>query len=335
MKIKKLSEFSLIDRISHRFNKYGKDIVKGIGDDAAVIKFNKNTHLLYTCDALVSGVHFNPEYSTPYEIGRKAAAINISDIASMGGKPKYLLVSLFLPKNTTEKFIDELYKGLNKECDLYDINIIGGNISRNNRFIIDLFLVGEVSSDRVLFRSGAQVGDMVLVTGTLGDSAAGLKLLKNRQLNISQLEKKRLVSRHLTPSPRIREGAVISQLKKANSMIDISDGLSNDLSHICDESKVGTRLFIDRIPVSDAAKKVAKLTGRSFIDLAINGGEDYELCFTVPKRYADNISRHIEKETSVKVTIIGEIIPKLQGRWLINNQGEKFPLTPKGWDHLL
>ena len=325
MKSKNISEFSLINRIANKFRKYKSDVLKGIGDDTAVVKLNKNKCLLYTCDTLVSGVHFSEKYSTPYKIGRKAAAINISDIAAMGGKPNHFLVSLFLPEGTTEKFIDELYKGLTEECNLYDIDIIGGNIARSNQFIIDLFLIGEVSPNNLLLRSGAKVGDIVLVTGNLGDSAAGLRLLQNPQLNIPERDKKRLISRHLTPIPRIKEGMIIAESKKATSMIDISDGLSSDLLHICEESQVGVKLFTDRIPVSDSVK----------IDLALNGGEDYELCFTVPAKYASDISQKLEKETAINVAIVGKIIPKIQGRWLINDAGKKFPLKAKGWDHFL
>ncbi len=332
---KNLSELALIDRIANKSRKYKSDVLKGIGDDTAVVKLNKDKCLLYTCDALVSGVHFSEKYSTPYQIGRKAAAINISDVAAMGGKPNHFLVSLFLPKGITEKFIDELYQGLTEECNLYDIDIIGGNIAKSNQFIIDLFLIGEVSPNNLLLRSGAKVGDIVLVTGNLGDSAAGLRLLQNPKINISITDKKRLTSRHLTPTPRVKEGTLIAQLKKASSMIDISDGLSSDLGHICEESKVGVRLFIDKIPISNSVKKVAKLMKLSFIYLALNGGEDYELCFTVPKKYTSDIFYKLEKETKTKVTVIGEIIPKIQGRWLIDGTEKKFPLKAKGWDHFL
>ena len=325
MKVKNLSEFALIDRIASKFRKYKDDVLKGIGDDTAVVKLNKDKCLLYTCDALVSRVHFSEKYFTPYQIGRKAAAVNISDIAAMGGKPNHCLVSLFLSEGTTEKFIDELYQGLTEECNLYDIDIIGGNIAKSNQFIIDLFLIGEVSTNNLLLRSGAKVGDLVLVTGTLGDSATGLRLLQNPQLNISERDKKRLIFRHLRPTPRIKEGMFIAGSKKATSMIDISDGLSSDLLHICQASKVGVKLFTDKIPVSDSIK----------IDLALNGGEDYELCFTVPAKYASDISQKLEKETAIKVTIVGEIIPKIQGRWLVDSTGKKFPLKAKGWNHFL
>ncbi len=322
---KNLSEFSLIDKIAQKLPQYKSDVYKGIGDDCAVIKSNKDKYLLYTCDSLVSGIHFSEKYSTPYKIGRKAAAINISDIAAMGGKPKYFLVSLFLPKDTTEKFIDELYQGLTEECNLYDIDIIGGNIAKSSQFIIDLFLIGEVSPQNLLLRSGAKVGDLVLVTGMLGDSATGLKLLQNSQLNIPERDKKRLIFRHLTPTPRIKEGMIIAESKKATSMIDISDGLSSDLLHICEASQVGVKLFTDKIPVSDSVK----------IDFALNGGEDYELCFTMPAKYVSGFSHKLEKETTTKVTVIGEIIPQIQGRWLIDSAFKKSLLKVKGWDHFL
>lgn len=334
MKTQHLSEFSLINRIRARSPKYGSGVIKGIGDDAAVVKATKDKYILYTCDALVSGEHFLEEYSSAYQIGRKAAVINISDIASMGGTPKHFLISLFLPKNTTQKFIDELYRGLNEECNRYKIDIIGGNISRSDQFIIDLFLIGEVSSSRMLLRSGAKVEDLVLVTGELGDSAAGLKVLQNPNINIPDDDKQRLITRHLIPVPRLKEALLIAKLKEANSMIDISDGLSSDLGHICDESKVGVRLFEDKLPVSGSMKKVALTAEISWMDLALHGGEDYELCFTVPKKYLAGIYRELEK-TPTKVTVIGEIIPKNQGRWIINNKGKEIPFISKGWDHLL
>jgi thiamine-monophosphate kinase len=169
------------------------------------------------------------------------------------------------------------------------------------------------------------VGDLILVTGNLGDSAAGLKLLQNPQLNIPERDKKRLISRHLTPTPRIKEGMIIAKSKKATSMIDVSDGLSSDLGHICDESQVGVKIYLEKLPVSDGVNK----------EIALNGGEDYELCFTVPIKYANYIFHEFKKKLKTKVTIIGEIIPKKQGRWLIDDKGEKFPLKAKGWDHFL
>src|SRR3989304_7746118 len=182
MKSDKLSEFLLIKRLAKKCD-------PRIGDDAAMVKLNDNKCLLYTCDSLVSGEHFLNRYITPYQIGRKAAAVNLSDIAAMGGQPKYLLVSLFLTNGTIGKFIDELYRGINYQCHLYDAKIIGGNIAKSSRFAIDIFLVGEAAQNRVVFRSGAKIGDLVLMTGTLGDSAAGLKLLQKPPVKINKWAK--------------------------------------------------------------------------------------------------------------------------------------------------
>lgn len=319
MKIDKLSEFSLIKRIV-------KFCDQRVGDDAAVVKVNHKKCFLYTCDSLVSGEHFRESYITPYQIGRKAAAVNLSDIAAMGGKPKYLLVSLFLTRKTTGKFIDELYRGINHQCSLYGVTIIGGNIAKSNRLAIDIFLIGEAVKGKTIFRSGAKVGDLVLVTGTLGDSAAGLELLQNPQVRVNVRDRNKLIYRHLTPTPRVKEGRLIAKLK-AHAMIDISDGLSRDLRHICEASGVGVRLFREKIPVSVAMRRAARLLKIAPLDLALNGGEDYELCFTVPPRLAPNICQQIEKITETKVTVIGRIVSE--------KQGIKHPLIPKGWDHFL
>lgn len=307
-------EFTLIKKIKSQMKINDESLIKGIGDDAAVVKKDKNTYFLYTCDSLVSGVHFLEAYSSPYAIGRKATAVNLSDIAAMGGTPKYMLVSLFIQKGITQKFIDELYKGLNKECKKYDVDIIGGNISKSDQFIIDIFLVGEVNSKNLLLRSGAKAGDVILVTGTLGDSATGLNLLQNRE-NFS----KKFISRHLTPNARVKEGILLGESELVTSMIDVSDGLSSDIQHICDESKVGVKLFLEKLPVSNGVGKIT----------ALNGGEDYELCFTTSPK---NIP-YLSKLFKTKITVIGEIISSKKGRWLIDEKGNKRKLITKGWDH--
>ncbi len=306
MKTNQLSEFSLINKISTKLREYDPNIIKGIGDDAGVIKINQKKYFLYSCDSLVSGVHFLEKYSTPYQIGRKAAVVNLSDISSMGGKPLYCLVSLFLLKRTTKKIIDELYKGLIYEFRKHNVEIIGGNISRSKTFAVDIFIVGEVSAKNILFRSGAQVGDAVLITGTLGSSAH-----------------KKYILNQVMPTARVKEGILIAKSGRAHSMIDISDGLSSDIQHICDESNVGVKLFLDKIPTS---KGVKKMTG-------LNGGEDYELCFTASKENALYLLKKIKKITGTDVTVIGEVISKEKGRWLIDKKGNKKKLIPKGWDH--
>lgn len=318
------TEDSLIKRISDNLRINNKNIIKGIGDDTAVVKVNKNKYFLYTCDSLVSGVHFSEKYFSPYQIGRKAATVNMSDIAAMGGVPKHLLVSLFLPEGTTEKFIDELYKGLTDECRVYNVDIIGGNISKSKEFIIDIFLTGEVSSKNLLLRSGARVGDVVVVTGTLGDSATGLKLLQKPGGKISNYDTQ-FISKHLTSIPRAKEGMILSQSGMVTSMIDVSDGLSSDVGHICDESNVGVKLFLEKLPVSDGVEKIT----------ALNGGEDYELCFTASFKNVLHLSQLLKKKTGTKITVVGEIIDSKKGRWLLDKNGKKIKLVSKGWDHFI
>lgn len=295
------TEILLIKNISRNIRIHNKSVLKGIGDDAAVVKKDKNTFSLYTCDSLVSGVHFSEKYFFPYQIGRKAVAVNLSDIAAMGGIPKHILVSLFIPKGTTEKYIDELYKGLIDECKKFNVDIVGGNISKCNQFIIDIFLTGEVNSKNVLLRSGARIGDVVAVTGNLGDSAKS----KYR----------------LMPIPRVMEGILLGKSRMVTSMIDLSDGLSSDIQHICDESKVGVEIFLEKLPVSKGVKKIT----------ALNGGEDYELCFTTSSK---NVS-HLSKLLKTKITVIGKITTLKKGRWLIDKYGKKTKLISKGWDHLI
>ena len=330
MKFKKNSEFELINEIVKKLPKNNRQIIKGIGDDAAVIKKNNDKCFLYTCDSQVNGVHFSEKYSSPHQIGRKTVAVNFSDIAAMGGIPKYILVSLFLPVKTNKKFIDELYDGIYEECGKYKTHIIGGNISKSNQLSVDIFCIGEISSKDILFRSGAKVKDLVFVTGSLGKSAAGLKLLKNTKIKIPEKDRSILISKHLMPTPRINEGNKIAQSRKANAMIDISDGLSSDLGHICEESKVGVKIFSEKLPISGSLKKFAKLTGESYVDLVLNGGEDYELCFTAPNKYKSYLMKAIRK-----LTVIGEIIPQAEGKCLIDQNGKTIKLESKGWDHLL
>lgn len=328
-----LGEFPLIDRLAGRLGGYGEDVVVGIGDDVAVLRISDDRYLLATCDVQVAGVHFLPGVATPYQIGRKAAAINLSDIAAMGGTPRHFLVSLILPKDTEVVFADGLYDGLVEECRRYGVDVVGGNIARDDRVVIDLFLLGEVTPERLLLRSGARPGDQVLVTGRLGDSGAGLRLLLDPELSVPASHREMLVARHLTPTPRLPESAVIARLGTATAMIDLSDGLSSDIGHICDRSGVGVRLWAGRLPMSPAARRVAQLTDRPPWRLALEGGEDYELCFTAPPEAVDELVAAVERETGTPVTAVGETLPAEEGRRLVLPDNQEVPLAPRGWKH--
>lgn len=328
-----LGEFPLIDRLTGRLGGYGEDVVVGVGDDVAVLRMTDDRYLLATCDVQVAGVHFLPDVATPYQVGRKAAAINLSDIAAMGGTPRHFVISLILPKDTEITFVDGLYDGLVEECQRYGVDVVGGNMARDDRVVVDLFLLGEVTPDRLLLRSGARPGDQVLITGRLGDSAAGLSLLLDPELSVPPAEREMLVARHLTPTPRLPESAVIAGLGMATAMIDLSDGLSSDIGHICDQSQVGVRLWADRLPMTPAARRVAELTDRAPWRLALEGGEDYELCFTAPPEAVDELAAAVERETGTPVTMVGEILPTDEGRRLVLEDGQDVPLEAGGWKH--
>lgn len=328
----KVTEFSLIKRISSIFPGNKKEVLKGIGDDTAVINGKDGVYRLYTCDSLVSGIHFSEKYSSFYHIGRKAVAVNISDIAAMGGQPNYMLVSLFLPDGISELNVKELYRGIKDECDSFQIDVIGGNITKSDQFIIDIFLTGEVVFAPPLFRCSAKAGDLVVVTGTLGDSALGLHLLKENKIKLDK-HKKYLINRHLLPAPRVKEGQYIAKSNKVHAMIDISDGLSSDIGHICDESGIGVKIFIDKLPVSDSFSTVYKQLELNARGLILNGGEDYELCFTVAAGDAVLLLRNLKMQLKTECTVIGEILNNKNKRIIIDSKGKTFPLRSRGWDH--
>ncbi|MGC9082058.1 MAG: thiamine-phosphate kinase [Anaerolineae bacterium] len=333
MRIRDIGEFGLIDRIARSLPAPGKGVIVGIGDDVAVLKSSEH-HILATCDIQVEGVHFLREKITPYQLGRKAVAINVSDIAAMGGVPRYLLVSLVLPKETEVGFVDGLYKGLQEECARWGAEIVGGNMAHSpDGIIVDLFLLGEVEPECLLLRSGARVGDRVLVTGTLGDSAAGLALLLNSGMVCPDIHREFVLRRHLTPTPRLGEGRAIARSGLATAAIDVSDGLASDIGHICERSGVGVRLWAEALPLSDAARAVAGAAGADPLEWALFGGEDYELLFTAPADRAEELARRVREETGTPVSVIGEVVPTEEGMSLIWADGSVRPLRKGGWDH--
>ena len=283
MRVSELGEFGLIARIAEMVGQPGGDVVVGIGDDAAVVRTGGENYLVATCDILVEGVHFLREGITPRQLGRKAVAINLSDIASMGGVPRQLWVSLVLPQDAEVEYVDALYQGIREETSRWGVDIVGGNIARSPwGLVVDTFLAGEVEPECLLLRSGARVGDLVLVTGHVGDSAAGLALVLNPEANCERKHADRVLQAHLTPVPRLEEGRVIAESGIATAMIDVSDGTLADLGHICERSGVGARVWADRLPLSDAARAVAEALGKDPLEWALSGGEDYELLFTAP-----------------------------------------------------
>ncbi|MFW6135925.1 MAG: thiamine-phosphate kinase [Chloroflexota bacterium] len=333
MHISELGEFPLIDRVAEIVAVERADVLVGIGDDVAVLADGEEL-ILATVDSQVEGVHFLRHVTTPRQLGRRALAINLSDIAAMGGRPQYALVSLALPSDTDVAWVEELYRGLREEGDRSGTAIIGGNMASSpERAFIDVCVLGRVRRHHLMLRSGAQPGDQVLVTGNLGDAAAGLAVALDPDLPVAASQREALLSRYLTPTPRLAEAAVIARSGAATAMIDVSDGLSSDVGHICDRSQVGVRLWAERLPISSAARRVARLNDEPAWRLSLGASDDYELCFTAPPEATDALIADVREETGTSVTRIGQIVPPQEGRSLILEDGGEIALEAAGWQH--
>jgi len=325
MKLKNLGEFGLIERISRKLTKRNPEVLVGIGDDAAVVETGKSDFLVITTDTLIEKVHFDLKYTSFYGLGWKALAINISDCAAMGATPRHAVVTLGLPAKVNVKAVDDLYDGIRALARKVNVGIVGGDtISSPSHLVVSVTLTGEVKKKELLLRSGAKVGDSILVTGDLGGSAAGMKLLKKRKKSY-----RRLLDRHLMPFPRIAEAKVVSKSGMATSMIDDSDGLAKCLTDICNMSGVGARVWVGEIPISRETARVS----RAPVDLALYGGEDYELMFTVPKAKAEKLARMIKRKTGTAVSIVGEIVARKKQVRLLSVSGKEIKLRSAGWEH--
>ncbi len=327
-------EFNLIDRIRKILPVSGnKDLLVDIGDDTAVVRIDRRRALLLTCDIQVEGRHFLFDRTTPYRVGRRSMAVNLSDIASMGGKPTYGLVSLGLPADLPVESFDRLFEGMRDEMAEHGAYVIGGNLARTKEeLVVDVTLVGEVDASLVLTRHRSRPGDRIFVTGTLGASAAGMEALKafGRKVPRKYAE---LVKRHVQPVPRVEMGQRIAGSRIASGMIDLSDGVAGDLYHICEKSGVGAEIHAACLPLPERIGEIAEISGRSVLDLALHNGEDYELLFTVPPDVPERKIRALPGKTGIPVTEIGKIVGKRAGYCLVDARGGKTPLKPAGWDH--
>ncbi len=327
-------EFNLIDRIRKILPvTRNKDLLVDIGDDTAVLRLDRRRALLLTCDIQVEGRHFLFDRTTPYRVGRRAMAVNLSDIASMGGKPTYALVSLGLPADLPVDSFERLYEGMRDEMLDHGAYVIGGNLARTKEeLVVDVTMVGETEVSRVLTRGNSRPGDRIFVTGTLGASGAGMEALKvfGKRVPGKYAD---LVRRHVQPVPRVEMGMRISRSGVASGMIDLSDGVAGDLYHICERSKVGAEIHEACLPLPEHIGEIAKRSGRQVLDLALHNGEDYELLFTVPPGVSERKIRALPGKTGVPVTEIGRIVGRKAGYCLVDARGRKTALKPAGWDH--
>ena len=328
MDLRGIGEFGLIHRIRKWINSSDPALIQGIGDDVAVIEMGTKV-LLVTTDILIEGIHFDLSWMDPYPLGRKSLAVNLSDIASMGGIPKYFLVSIGLPKNLPVSFISSFYRGLKQEAKRFRVELIGGDTSLSQKMIINICLLGEGKKRKLLFRKGAKVGDDLFVSGRLGDAALGLKILQEK-MKIKGSEG--LVKKHLSPCPRVELGQVIAKYHLATAMIDVSDGLLIDTSHLLEESEVGARIWEDRIPLSKPYQKWARSFSKDPFRFALSGGEDYELLFTTPSTMREKISS-LARSLKIPITRIGEILAKKEGLHMIRKDGEDYSPSRLGFEH--
>jgi thiamine-monophosphate kinase len=324
-----LGEFGLIDRLVARLGGPGDGVLVGPGDDAAAVR--PRGTVLATADLLLEGRHFDFAFSSPADVGWKALAANVSDIAAMGGVPRYALVSLGAPASTPVATLEALYDGLAECARTFGVSVVGGDTVGSEALVVSVAVLGDAGPAGVVTRSGARAGDVVCVTGNVGGAAAGLKLLREAGTDpeASRLLEKHpgLASLHRRPTPRVREGQAAASVG-ATAMIDVSDGLAADLGHICERSRLGVELRAASVPHAEGVDDAARWAGLEPDALALGGGDDYELLIAIP---AVQVSALADAIAPTNVTPIGE----LGGteRVFVGSDGERRPLAGLGWDH--
>jgi thiamine-monophosphate kinase len=319
-----LGEFGLIGRIAGRVPAADR-VLLGIGDDTAATVPQPGTVTLSTSDMLVEGVHFDLAYSDPRSLGRKSLAVNLSDIAAMGGVPRTFLLSLAIPPTLTVEFVDAFTTGLLEQAARFDVILVGGDTcAAHAGLVISITLLGEQSPERIVRRQGARPGDLVCVTGTLGDAAVGLAQLRQG------VRSGAAAARHLDPEPRVAAGIALAAAGLPTAMIDVSDGLAADLGHILQQSGVGARLELASLPLSPAYRQA--MAGHEAPLLpALTGGEDYELLFTVPPDRLHELTE-LAGRLGVACTVMG-VITATPGLSLITPDGSDYRLPTAGYDH--
>ncbi len=328
MDVGEIGEFGLINRIRKWTSSSAPALLQGIGDDVAVMEMGPRA-LLATTDILIEGIHFECSWMEPYRLGKKSLAVNLSDIAAMGGTPKYFLVSLGLPRHLPLSFISRFYLGLKETAKRYRVNLVGGNTSLSEKMMINICLLGEGRKKELLFRNGARVGDEIFVSGTLGDSTLGLKILQEKG---PRKGPRQLIERHLSPCPRVELGQAIARHRCATAMIDISDGLLSDTRHIMEESSVGAMIWENRIPLSPSYRQASPMYSKNPVHMALSGGEDYELLFTAPPEKRGKISS-LSRSLKIPITCVGKILPKAKTLTIVREDGKTYVPSRFGFDH--
>lgn len=335
--IAQLGEFGLIDRITKDLPKVNTSTIKSVGDDAAVLEY-PDSEVLVSTDMLIEGIHFDLTYMPLKHLGYKSAVVNFSDIYAMNGTPRQITVALGVSARFTVEHIEALYAGIRLACEIYGVDLVGGDTTASRSgLVISITCIGDAAKNTVVGRDGAKDTDLICVSGDLGSAYMGLQLLEREKVAsagqkdfVPKFEgKEYLVERQLKPEAR---KDIIAKLKEEGiqptSMIDISDGLSSELLHICKASHTGCRIYEERIPIDYQTAVMAEELGMNLVTAALNGGEDYELLFTVPLHFHEKM----EKMEGVKV--IGHITKEDLGCAMITRDGNEIPLKAQGFNHL-
>ena len=331
-----LGEFGLIRRLTDGLTNTNSSTVKGVGDDAAVLDY-EGKQILVTTDLLLEGIHFDLSYCPLKHVGYKAAVVNFSDIYAMNGRPKQITISIGISKRFSIEDLEELYGGIRLACEIYGVDLVGGDTSASlTGLTISATCIGEAAKDRIVYRSGAKETDLLCVSGDLGAAYMGLQLLEREKTLFAGEKdfapgfggKEYLLERQLKPEAR---KDVIEMLAAAHiipsAMIDISDGLSSELLHIAHESGVGCRIYEDRIPIDYQTAAMAEEFNMNLVTAALNGGEDYELLFTVP------LSAHETVSAMPGIHVIGYITKATLGNYIVGRDGGEVALLAQGWTH--
>lgn len=333
--ISTLGEFGLIESLTKDFKVKNASTLRGVGDDCAVLDYSGKKTLV-TTDLLLEGIHFDLTYTPLKHLGYKAVAVNLSDVYAMNGTPRQITVSLGISKRFTVEHINELYAGIYTACEKYGVDLVGGDTSASvTGLLISITCIGEANEDEIVYRSGARDTDLVCVSGDLGAAYMGLQLLeRERVASAGQKDfqpdfagREYLLERQLKPEPRADVIAEMRQLGiRPTAMMDVSDGLSSELLHICKQSNVGCRIYEDRIPIDYQTAVMAEELNMNLVTAAMNGGEDYELLFTVP------LTQHEKVEQMKTARLIGRITKPELGAFMVTRDDNELQIRAQGWN---
>jgi len=333
MNLKGIGEFGLIDQLSDLIKTDHPDLLVGIGDDAAVIRKSENDVWLVTIDTMVENTHFDLNCFSFHQLGQKLIAVNLSDIAAMGGQPQFALISLAVSEHLSLDSMKEMYRGMKDMASRYQTIVVGGDTTATlGPMVLTCSVIGIAKKEKIRTRSQAISGDIICVTGYPGMAAVGINILKQNDSD-NKLKYNECINRHLTPEPRVIEARFLIEHGDIHSLIDVSDGISSDLHHICQMSSVGAIIFERDLPIHSCVFNMENRKDRNCLHWVLNGGEDFELLMTMGENNFSDFKHTFEAKFNLPLTKIGEILPAEEGIKIKRNSGKVEQLKPEGYKH--